>query len=360
MRKSILFTSTLFFILTSFSSYSQTISEPFEFEFENKKLKGLIEKPKNKKSKAVVLIIPGYGKTNFVNGRSFYNLRSKLVSLGLTVISWDKMGCGNSEGVFDAQQPVENSAEEANAAIQKIKALKIPGHEKIGLWGISRAGWICPLIHEKYPIAFWISVSGTNDKENFGYLLKSNLLIHGKSEKEAERLYNSWMLNHKIFSTLGSYKESLVALRPIMQDSLSRKLFGYKNVTEVTEEGKKKYLQNQKSYANKGHFDKKTGLWVYIDNFDQLLQKINIPVLALFGENDSQVDWQATKKLYEKTIGLNLDSELTIKTFKNCNHSLQKCQTCAYREDLSELGWKACDSYYEEMETWLRNQQLIN
>ena len=85
-----------------------------------------------------------------------------------------------------------------------------------------------------------------------------------------------------------------------------------------------------------------------------------MPVLALFGENDSQVDWRKTKKLYEETIGENPDSGLSVKVFKNCNHNLQKCITCGYQEDLSALKWQACDNYYETMESWLKDQKIID
>lgn len=75
--------------------------------------------------------------------------------------------------------------------------LGLPGAEKIGLWGLSRAGWICPLINVLYPIDFWISVSGTNDQENYGYLLASNLRIAGMSEAEVTGLHQTWMQWHR-------------------------------------------------------------------------------------------------------------------------------------------------------------------
>ena len=362
MLKIIAFTSILMisWLLAIPTVFGQVISEPFEFQFEHKILRGLIEKPKDQKPQALVLLIPGYGKTNFVEGNWFSTLRKKLVESGLTVCFWDKMGCGKSEGEFDAQQPVENSADEAIAAIQKIRKLKIPGSEKVGLWGISRAGWICPLINEQFPIDFWISVSGTDDKENFGYLVKSNLIIEGKSEEEAENLFQAWMLGHKFFCTNDSYEYYLAAIQPLRQDSTCRKLFGYTNVPAITEEDRKAYVRNQKSYTSKGYFDPVSGLWVYIENFDKTLLKINCPVLALFGADDSQVDWRKTKALYEETLAANPNSALTVKVFEQCNHSLQKCITCGYQEDLSTLKWQACDQYYETMEGWLRDQEIID
>ena len=356
MARSILI--ILFLLHVSISS-GQTVSESFEFEFEHKTLRGLIEKPPDQKSNAIVIIIPGYGRTDFVEGNWYSTLRTKLISYGLTVCFWDKMGCGRSEGEFNANQPVENSADEAIAAIRKIQSLKVQGHEKIGLWGISRAGWICPLINEQFPIDFWISVSGTDDKENFGYLLKSNLIIAGKAEEEAERLFKAWMRGHKLFCTQANYETYLKAIQPLTQDSSCRRLFGYSNVTNITEEARKTYQSEQKKFTSKGYFDAKSGLWVYIENFDTLLLDIDCPVLALFGENDSQVDWRKTKILYEKTMGTNPKSQLRVKTFKDCNHNLQKCISCGYGEDLSVLNWQACDQYYETLEEWLIDHKII-
>ena len=347
-------------LLTNSVLLGQKISESFEFQFEKKTLKGLIERPQHHTSSALIIIIPGYGRTDFVEGNWYSDLRDKFVEYGLTVCFWDKMGCGNSEGNFDAQQPVNHSADEAIAAIQEIKRLKIPGSDKIGLWGISRAGWICPLINEQFPIDFWISVSGTDDKENFGYLVKSNLIINGKEEEEAERLFQGWMLGHKLYCTYARYKKVLKAIQPLREDSTCRKLFGYTKPSKVTQKDKQNFKQERQLYTQRGYFDRESGLWVYLDNFDELLGKMNCPVLALFGENDSQVDWRKTRSLYESTLGTNPGSELTLKTFDNCNHNLQKCVTCGYQEDLSALNWQACDGYYETMKEWLKKYNLID
>ncbi|MBK7871338.1 MAG: dienelactone hydrolase family protein [Saprospiraceae bacterium] len=168
------------------------------------------------------------------------------------------------------------------------------------------------------------------------------------------------MLGHRLFCTNGNYEDYLNAVQPLRQDSICRKLFGYTYESTITEEDRKNYIQQQELFTRNGYFDATSGLWVYIEHFDKTLQKINCPVLALFGENDSQVDWRKTKKLYEATIGTNPNAVLTIKTFENCNHSLQKCITCGYQEDLSTLKWQACDSYYDTIINWLRSHNIID
>jgi alpha/beta superfamily hydrolase len=340
-------------MLTQFA-FGQKHREKFAFQFENKTLRGLIESPTDKNASAIVIIIPGSGKTDFVKGNWYSELRDKFVQAGLAVCLWDKMGCGDSEGEFDNQQPVENSAQEAFSAIQEIKKNDEYKNLKIGFWGISRGGFICPLIYELYPFDFWISVSGTDDKESFGYLLKSNLMIYGKSEKEASVLHKSWMNGHKVFCEGGSFEEFYQATLPLMKDTLCQELFGFS--LDITEEDKELYYSNQKKVVG---FDKKSGLQIYVPNFKTTLSKINCPVLAIFGENDTQVDWKKTKTLYQETMGINPDSILTIRTLKNCNHNMQKCDTGGFGEDLKKYNWSACDNYYLIMTDWLKMIKII-
>ena len=101
--KSIAFSCMLTFFYGLFlpNSIGQFKSEPFEFQFEDKTLRGLIESPSNQQLSAIIIIIPGYGETNFVEGKWYSTLRGELVGMGLTVCLWDKMGCGQSEGEFN-------------------------------------------------------------------------------------------------------------------------------------------------------------------------------------------------------------------------------------------------------------------
>lgn len=340
-------------------AFGQKQASKFEFQYDGKTLRGLIEQPLDRAPSAVIVLIPGYGRTNFVQGNWYASLRDQFVDMGLAVCFWDKMGCGDSEGVFDADQPVQSSAQEGLAALQVLQEQEQFSSLKIGLWGLSRAGWICPLIIDQHPIDFWISASGTDDKETYGYLLRSNLIIHGKSEAEAQALYEAWQKGHQLFCTGGSYEEAELAIAPLKQDSLCRQLFGYKQETQGSEAGRKAYQEAQRNFTKNGHFDAQSGLWVYISDFATLLSRIDCPVLAFFGQQDSQVDWRRTKALYEKTLGNRKPNRLTIKTLSTCNHNIQKCDTCGMGEDLSKYGWQACDGYYESMRQWLKELELV-
>jgi len=341
---------SLFVIVKFIFAQEKMQTESFVFQFEGNELHGIIDIPVGQKAKSIILIVHGHGRTDVVSGNWYYEIRSLFTKLGIACCVWDKAGCGKSEGKYNHNQTVQNSADEVIAAITELERLNVAGISKIGLWGISRAGWICPLVIESYPsIAYWISVSGTDHLESYGYLLESNLKIVGRSKSNIEMLISEWEQGTKIFANGGNPEEALLATQHIRQDSYCTSVLGFTKDIDPEQ-----YLIDQNKFISENHqFDNETGLLIYVQDFEEVLKKIKCPVLALFGENDTQVNWRKTIKLYKATIGENLDSKLTIKTFPNCNHSMQKCKTGAYKEDLSEFGWMVCDGYYDTMEDWI-------
>jgi hypothetical protein len=93
-----------------------------------------------------------------------------------------------------------------------------------------------------------------------------------------------------------------------------------------------------------------------VQNFDTMLSQLDIPVLALLGEKDTNVNWRKTRALYESTIGRNPRATLTVRTFPNCNHAMNVSATGSVREVEGmplDAGVK-CDGYYETQIEWLR------
>ena len=100
-----------------------------------------------------------------------------------------------------------------------------------------------------------------------------------------------------IFRTGGIFAEYLRATEKLRRDPFYDAFFG----EQATEEG---YRANQKRFMAENHpFDETSELVIYVPSFRETLAKIRCPVLALFGEKDSTVDWRSTKALYEETLG---------------------------------------------------------
>jgi len=312
-------------VLSSISSISAMASveyttEKLSFRSGGSSLNGIISRPKSGEATSIVIIVHSYGRTNVVEGDWFRQVRSQFTSKGISVLLWDKPGCGKSEGEFDINQPIDSSAEEILSAISMLKVKKEPGSDRIGLWGASRAGWISPAAISRDPsIKFWISISGTDAYENWGYLLRSNLELADYSSSEIDIVYNGWIDKNRVFSSGGSYEQYLSVSGNFWKDEMVQKLTGQQYVEHKPgssgyEADRKLYLNNQKTFMSNGDtFDSENGLQIVVPNFDQVLRSVSIPVLAIFGDNDRNVDWRKTRKLYESTIGANENAKLSVK-----------------------------------------------
>ncbi|WP_350285410.1 alpha/beta hydrolase [uncultured Croceitalea sp.] len=338
------------FLLIGIQSNGQGKQQLFDFEFEQVTLNGVLNIPEEVTPKGIVLIVHGSGQTNAVAQNWYADVRNIMLKAGYGTYMWDKMGCGNSGGTFNYNQTVQNSASEVIAAINRLKEKKVPGSSDIGLWGVSRAGWINPIVINTYEnIKFWISVSGVDDKENFPYLFEENLKINGVPPDSIAILSNELNQGYRITHSGKSFETYLSATPNLRKnDFLNR----FNNGRAITKEG---YYDYQKTFMEE-KLDAETGLQVYIQDFETLLLNIKCPVLALFGETDKHVDWRKTKALYERTLGKT--TALTITSFSDCNHNLFACETGGFYEFQDNgLPWKRCEGFLETMEGWLHDQE---
>ncbi len=335
-------------VLSVVKSNAQFKKEIFDFEFEGVDLNGVLNNPEGNNTKGIVLIVHGSGKTNAVAQEWYSDVRGTFLKAGYGTYMWDKMGCGKSSGTFNYDQSVQNSASEVLAAMHALKEKQIPGSDNIGLWGISRAGWINPIVINRYgDIKFWISVSGVDGKENFNYLLAQNLQINGHSKDSIDLIVGEWLKGTQISHSGASY-ETYQKATPNLRKNQFWLRFTNGGITE------KGYYDYQQTFMKEG-LDKETGLQVYIKDFDTILSNIKCPVLALFGENDRNVDWKKTKALYERTLAPNTD--LKIRSFPNCNHNLYQSNTGGFYEFQDhKLPLKRCRGYLESIAEWLNEK----
>ncbi|MFS4468987.1 alpha/beta hydrolase family protein [Maribacter sp. 2210JD10-5] len=339
----------LFFSLLVFHGEAQLEKQLLDFEFEGVNLNGVLNTPKNRVPKGIILIVHGSGQTNAIAQEWWYDVRQAVINAGYATYMWDKMGCGKSEGTFNYNQTVQNSALEAIAAISMLKEKHVGGSEKIGLWGISRAGWINPIVIDRYKdIDLWISVSGVDDDETFKYLLEQNLRINGHTIDEVDQIVGEWH-NGVLLSRNGKSYEEYLAATPTLQKNEFWLRFNNGGIKE------KGYYEYQK-VLKEAKLDKESKLPLYVEDFEKMLSKVDIPVLAIFGEKDMHVDWKQTKKLYERTLASN--KQLTIKTFPKGNHNLHQCKTGGFYEfEDDKLPYARCDGFLDAITSWLEERE---
>ncbi len=327
----------------------------FEFVSAGRKLSGVLDQPVAGEARALVVFVHGYGPTDVRGWHAFEDLRTRFAGLGMASLVWDKPGQGRSEGTFDADQPVAESAQEVLDAIAELRRRGVPGARRVGLWSISRGGWIAPLAMARdRGIGFWISVSGVDGLETFPYMLEQNLRIEGRSAAEAAALKDELMRGFAITSRGGSLADYLAATERLRHDPFMLRFTGGRPDVDPAA-----FAEQQRRFAGGvAQVDPATGLMIYVPGFEALLGGLDVPVLALFGEKDMNVDWRRTRALYERTIGRNPRASLTVRTFPDANHNLHRAATGGLREMEEMTERVPSEGYYEVQLDWLRARVL--
>ncbi|MGY0037805.1 alpha/beta hydrolase family protein [Pedobacter sp. NJ-S-72] len=155
----------------NFSSFGQTAPEPAsDFTMENVKfnsvgvtLAGTIFKARD--PYAAVVLVHGSGQE-----KRMVEMASLLAGNGITVLTYDKRGVGESEGVYAGPEVGTNNIDSSNlnllaldvsAASNTLLARLPANHGPLGLMGFSQAGWVIPMAAKKNrQVSFMILFSG--------------------------------------------------------------------------------------------------------------------------------------------------------------------------------------------------------
>ncbi|MGB6228677.1 MAG: alpha/beta hydrolase [Litorimonas sp.] len=325
----------------------------FEFRSGRTTLSGVYDPPStDEPARGLVLFIHGYGPSDVRGWNMYAELRERFNDLGFATAVWDKPGQGRSGGEFDINQPVRSSADEVVAAARHLRELDVPGAHNIGLWGISRAGWIAPLaLSRDEALTFWISVAGTTAEDNFPHLLLSNLPHEGGTEEEATRLRGEWQAGCEALRTGAPYERYLAATETLRANEY---ILGMRGAWP----SRLQYGLQQARCKDGScpETDDALCAYVFVEAFDRMLAELDVDVLALFGERDLNIDWRRTRTLYEDTIGRNPEASLSIVTFPEADHNIDRSETGSLREMQSRDGAVKADGYYDVQAEWLARQ----
>ena len=89
-----------------------------------------------------VILVSGSGPQTRTSIPDYATLKRKLSDAGFAVFSWDKPGSGESKG--EVLFAIGQGAEILVAGIAHLRTRADIDPTRIGLWGLSQAGWIMP------------------------------------------------------------------------------------------------------------------------------------------------------------------------------------------------------------------------
>ena len=276
--------ATAFVVVSRLDTYGleRRVSEPFAFEANGLLLSGTLWLPDQAATAAVVLV-HGDGPQDRTSQQGYDPLINALLDAGVAVVSWDKPGIGDSQGNWLNQSMTDRSVNVRSAvSTLRSKLQAIP----VGVLGFSQAGWVLPRLTPG-SADFLVLVGGAVSwQRQADYYTRTRLQRAGMSEPDIERVMAQMAAADEVL--FASSQVPPAALLGSM--SPERWAFVRRNLHE--------------------------------DATDEL-KKLKIPVLALWGADDLNVNPEINADIYRKTVGGNHPAN-RIEVIPDATHGLLK------------------------------------
>ena len=297
------------------------------------KLAGTLTLPTGAQRVPAVVMITGSGPQDrdqtFMGHKTFWVLADYLTQRGIAVLRFDDRGIGGSEGNF-AQATSLDFADDANAAVNFLLSHPRIDPNAIGLIGHSEGGLIAPIAaSQNKNVNFIVSLAGPG-------LIGDDIAV--------QQIYDSLRF-------AGLSKESARAGSQITK-SLNQTVLQNNSETELADSLQATYQRVWASLPESAQQDlvaigggtlssarveQLSSPWTKYflqHNPSDYLSKLTIPVLALHGEKDTQLEASANLTVYEKLLKGKHPMN-RIERFPSLNHLFQPAKTGLMTEYVS-------------------------
>jgi uncharacterized protein len=283
---------------------------------------------------ALVLIWPGYSLTGNTGYIPYFFLRQ-----GFAVLTLTQRSAGGR--IVDYQQSsFKERARDALAGVELLKHRSDIDPKQIGLWGDSLSAWVAPLAATLSPnISFLIlwSPSSLPVTENILYEIESNLREDNFPEGDiiqAKALRN--LLQNTILTNAG-----WDTLKAALERSKNEKWFGYARVG---------WMLSMPTPPDRITLK---GLQATLD-YDPVpvLERVTIPVLAMNGELDDQVNTKLSIPIMERALHKAGNRDFTITLLPHAGHNFLETDS-GYGSEFPRKK-RYVPGFFDTMTAWLR------
>ena len=292
---------------------------------DNVDLYGTLTIPTGFQMKGCAVLVSGSGpqdkEESMMGHKPFWVIADYLTRNGYAVIRFDDRGSYRSTGNF-AESSIYDFANDVNAAIDMAKERTGLDDSKIGLLGHSEGGMVSQIVLKDRPLAFFISLAGPAAPcTDLLYQQNRDLSpLFNISEGEFDKTVGPFL--KKVFKIVGDPK--------ISTNDATRKLIGlYKKDSKKFSEAAKRRFQMQDEMGVSYWLSKPMRAFIGFVS-ENYISQLKIPVLALNGSKDIQVNSKMNLDVfrkYDNNNPLNEQVELEGK-----NHLFQTCAKCSIAE----------------------------
>lgn len=329
-----------------------------EVHFENEKagirLAGTLTLPKGKGPFPAVVLITGSGPQNrdeeVLGHKPFQVIADALTQAGMAVLRYDDRGVGASEGQF---QPAtwRDYADDAAAAVAFLK--KQPQIAAIGLLGHSEGGNIAPVVATEMEAVDFMLLLAAPGVPNIDMQLKQ--LDYIVRDTSSGYVYNrDYPFYEKVYRAMAE-----IEYKQVLLDSLNQMYRRW--LTQIPEEELAR-LGGADAFRESEVERHSTDWYRAFLQFDvqPYLRKLDIPILALNGGRDEQVDAaQNLGALQELLTEGERSADFSLQLLEGLNHFFQPCSNCSILE-LYFTEVTIAPEALRAIITWLQEQDFID
>jgi len=309
---------SFFFLLFSFNYaqafYANTDTVKFTFVNSQKQtISGQLILPNKAKSEFPVLIfLTGSAESSFkTNYKGFLkeNFENQFLEEGVALCYFDKPGLGLSDGKW-FKQNFYDRASDVKSCIEYLTSTTYIDPKNVGVVGHSQGGWVAQIAAAQYPgnIKYFVSLAGPT------YSVKRQLISDFQSDLTCKGI--------------GSVEANKSAVKKTNFVFWLSRFFPFND--------------NLKQLKKIRNFEP-----------EDMIRKIKVPGLFLFGENDRLVykDWciESLNKIFKERIPNNIQYSV----IEDANHSFEIAPFCG---DVKRSELKYSLQFQQELKAYILNQ----
>lgn len=310
---------------------SPSTARDIEFKDGEVTLKGVLLVPDGPGPHPAVVYAHGSGPATRQGG--FFH--SVFLKHGIAVLAFDKRGAGESGGDWQ-KSSLNDLASDLLAGVEFLKTQPGIDPNRIGIYGISQAGWVASLAASRSPDIKFLCIncgSGVSVAENMVFERESVLLQAGLKGSELSAAVDFY--------------------RTLLQAASDGK--PWEEIKALLEGGKTQPWAKHMSIVNAGP-DNMWWNWLKLNgNVDPvaLLKDVNCPVLWFLGDTDRNVPSQQSLPLLQAALAGKPGSEVLM--MSPATHVMFESKTGYFSEVMGSRA-RVVPGFWEKLEGWLEQE----
>jgi pimeloyl-ACP methyl ester carboxylesterase len=279
---------------------SQLTEQAVTFPVGSVTLSGTLLRLPGRGSQPAIVLLHGSGPGPQQQLRAFAD---RFARLGFATLVFDKRGSGASGGSW-TEESLDDLADDALAAVSFLKAQPGVDSQRVGVWGISQAGWVIPRAAARVPSAFAFAIVVTGggvrpleiEQHDYAVALDRAGVKDGE-RRMADALVELYFAYLKTGENRGGLEQAIQAAHD-------------KPWFEVVDFSR---ILPAESTRNK---------WEWVTNYDPAsdIQHMTMPVLVVLGGRDRPELFTNMNDRWRSNLAFGHNSDSTVVEFLNAEH----------------------------------------